>query len=405
MELPQQLNIDLGGEIARGYELRQNARIKNLQMLAAQNELDQKRQLQALYTGVLSGDKQAEQSLAMQAPNAYESLQKQRIQTAQLGGKIAYTINQTPLALRNKVIADFKKSNPDLPISDQWYDGMYEAELAPLINQAREVEDIAKELMPEYKTEETSSGLMIFNKKTGEFKPATLEGKQLGIYQKPPSTVVNFNNTQESEYNKTIGKEFATIDTDFYKKITEKGQSAQNQKNSLDIIENSLAQIGTTGKLTGISANIANAANQLGIKVDTNKLANIETVQAEISKLVVPQAKDLGPNPSNTDRDFIGKMVPNLGNTQEANQLNILFSKKVIERNIQLDEAANQMRNAGKSPFEIRKALSTYNYNNPIFSKKDFDVAKNIGKQKNTQNKTFNAPRIRTYNFQTGTFE
>ena len=114
---------------------------------------------------------------------------------------------------------------------------------------------------------------------------------------------------------------------------------------------------------------------------------------------------EYNPNPSNTDRDFIGKMVPNLGNTEEANKLNIRFSKKVHERNIQLDEAANQMRSAGKSPFEIKKALSTYNYNNPIFSTEDFDAAKTIGKQKNTQNKTFNAPRIRIYNPQTGTLE
>ena len=145
MELPQQQNIDLGGAVMRGYEFGQNARMKNLQMLAAQNEIDQKRQMNSLYSLASTGDQNATRQLAAIAPDAYKGLQQQKFDEAQLAGQLAETIRKTPLPYRNKVIANLKERNPNLPISDQWYEGMDEAELSPLITQARKIEDIAKE--------------------------------------------------------------------------------------------------------------------------------------------------------------------------------------------------------------------------------------------------------------------
>lgn len=145
MELPQQNNVDLGGSIMRGYEFGQNARMKNLQMLAAQTELEQRKNLQALYTGALAGDERSKQALAMQAPEAYKGLQQRQEDLAMSYGQIATTIKNTPLPYKNKVIQSLKAKNPNLPISDQWYDGMAEEELAPLINGARKVEDLAKQ--------------------------------------------------------------------------------------------------------------------------------------------------------------------------------------------------------------------------------------------------------------------
>ena len=145
MELPQQQNIDLGGAVMKGYEFGQNARMNNLKMLAAQNEIDQKRQMNSLYSLASTGDQNATRQLAAIAPDAYKGLQQQKFDEAQFRGNLAYTVSKTPLPLKNKLIASIKKEHPDLPISDQWYEGMYEAELAPLINQARKVDDMAKE--------------------------------------------------------------------------------------------------------------------------------------------------------------------------------------------------------------------------------------------------------------------
>ena len=119
--------------------------MKNLQMLAAQTELEQRKNLLALYTGALAGDERSKQALAMQAPDAYKGLQQRQQDIAMQYGQIATTIKNTPLPYKNKVIQSLKAKNPNLPISDQWYDGMAEEELAPLINGARKVEDLAKE--------------------------------------------------------------------------------------------------------------------------------------------------------------------------------------------------------------------------------------------------------------------
>lgn len=386
MDYPQQQTPNLVGAIQGGYELAQNSKMNNLKMLAAQQEVDQKNQLQSLYKLASTGNPQAVQQLSMVAPQAYEGLQKYQNYKVQKGGQLANSILVAPEPVRpelyQKAIEAYKSEfgvSPNIPSE---YSPEAAVHLKSIVAQARQVEDVAKEQQVEYSSQETSGGLMNFNKKTGEYTPAQSGGRNLGVYVKPPTSVVNVNNTTESEYNKTVGKENAIIDTDFYKTISTRGASAQNQQNSLDIIENSLNQIGTTGKLTEASAGIGNIANQLGIKVDQNKLANIGTVQSEIAKLVVPQAKDLGPNPSNTDRDFIGKMVPQLSDTKEANQLKIQFSRKVNQRNIQLDAAANDMRAKGATPFQIKKALSDYNNANPIFTPQDFEAAKNIGKAK-----------------------
>ena len=145
MELPQQNNVDLSGSITRGYEFGQNARMNNLKMLTAQHELEQKKNLQALYTGALAGDERSKQALAMQAPDAYKGLHQRQEDLAMSYGQIATTIKNTPLPYKNKVIQSLKAKNPNLPISDQWYEGMAEEELAPLINGARKVEDLAKQ--------------------------------------------------------------------------------------------------------------------------------------------------------------------------------------------------------------------------------------------------------------------
>ena len=386
MEYPMQQAPNLAGAIQGGFQMGQEAKMNNLKALALERENTQKNELQSLYKMAATGNSQAVQQLSMVAPQAYEGLQKYQTYKIQRGGQLANSVLDAPEPVRpelyQKAIETFKSEfgvSPNIPSE---YSPEAAAHLKAIVAQARQVEDVAKERQVEYSPQETSSGLMNFNKKTGEYIPAQSGGRNLGVYVKPPTSVVNVNNTTESEYNKTVGKENAIIDTDFYKTISTRGASAQNQQNSLDIIENSLNQIGTTGKLTEASAAISNIANQLGVKVDQNKLANIGTFQSEVAKLVVPQAKDLGPNPSNTDRDFISKMVPQLNDTKEANQLKIQFSRKVNQRNIQLDAAANDMRAKGATPFQIKKALSDYNNANPIFTPQDFEAAKNIGKVK-----------------------
>jgi len=148
-ELIQQQPVNLVGAIQSGYEIGQNARMNNLKMLAAQQEMEQKNQLQALYKSAAAGSPEATQQLSMVAPDAYKGLKDYQTYKVKRGGQMFGSVLNTPLPHRPKEwkanIAEFKKEfgeNPD--IADEWSPEA-EQHLRSLVTQAREVEDLAKQ--------------------------------------------------------------------------------------------------------------------------------------------------------------------------------------------------------------------------------------------------------------------
>lgn len=149
MDYPQQQTPNLVGAIQGGYELAQNSKMNNLKMLAAQQEMDQKNQLQSLYKLASTGNPQAVQQLSMVAPQAYEGLQKYQNYKVQKGGQLANSILVAPEPVRpelyQKAIEAYKSEfgvSPNIPSE---YSPEAAVHLKSIVAQARQVEDVAKE--------------------------------------------------------------------------------------------------------------------------------------------------------------------------------------------------------------------------------------------------------------------
>lgn len=227
---------------------------------------------------------------------------------------------------------------------------------------------------------DTTQGVVSIDPSTGVASPISMNGKALMPYRKP-DTVVNVNNQQETQYQKQTGEDLAKMDVKYLQDISDKGSAAQQKLSYLDVLDKSLDQIGKTGKLTEFGAAIGNAANQLGIEVDKNKLANVANFQAESNRIILPDVKSLGFNPSNTDREFLVKIAPNIGETFEANKLKIGFARRIAQREQEVGQYADDLRSNGFSPFEIKKAIKqNFGQNNPVFKEEDFKQAESIGK-------------------------
>lgn len=230
-----------------------------------------------------------------------------------------------------------------------------------------------------YQAQETADGLQAFDPFTGQLTPTGV-----GVYQKPPTSVVNVNNIAESEYSKATGKALGESDVKYYQDIVDKGDKARQQSSTLDAVENALDSIGTTGKFTGIGAVIGNVANQAGFEVvDKKKLANVELAKGELNKLVLPETKALGTGNGFTDKDreFLSQTFPQITDSYQGNKLKITLARKVNKRQIDVNEYADSLREQGASPFDIKKSIAKKYKDNPVFTKEDFELAKNPNQQ------------------------
>jgi len=229
-----------------------------------------------------------------------------------------------------------------------------------------------------YQAQETADGLQAFDPNTGQLIPTGV-----GVYQKPPTSVVNVNNIAESEYSKATGKGLGESDVKYYQDIVDKGDKARQQSSTLDAVENALDSIGNTGKFTGIGAVIGNAANQAGFEVDKKKLANVELAKGELNKLVLPETKALGTGNGFTDKDreFLSQTFPQITDSYQGNKLKITLARKVNKRQIAVSEYADSLREQGASPFDIKKSIAKKYKDDPVFTKEDFELAKNPNQQ------------------------
>jgi hypothetical protein len=105
-----------------------------------------------------------------------------------------------------------------------------------------------------------------------------------------------------------------------------------------------------TGTFASGRAAVGNLFGTIGIASSKDKLAvaNSEQYEKYAGNLLLDKIKKLGTNPSNTDREFIAKIIPQLENSAQARQelINYMAQKaqEVISETTRLDQYAREKR-------------------------------------------------------------
>lgn len=206
--------------------------------------------------------------------------------------------------------------------------------------------------------------------------PTSPEGKQ--IYAEklrketthapaPSATVVN---KQEGEEAKKVGGFFGEA----YADIQKAGFNANAKIARGDRLSALLDGV-DTGKFTPVGVEVAKAAKALGLNID-DKLPNKEAAQALSGEMALELRNPSGgagmPGAmSDSDRNFLAKMVPGLEATPDGRKLIIDTSKKLAQRDQVVAKMARAYRTKNGSLNEgFYDELATYSAANPLFADK-----------------------------------
>lgn len=190
----------------------------------------------------------------------------------------------------------------------------------------------------------------------GEFVPnVPFQQYELG---KANASAARTQNNLINSGPKAFDTELGKLDAEQLGKWREGAQSGQA---SLAIVKN-LRDAETAGAYSGGTANIrANVANLLnGLTGATPKgLVGSQLYNAEASKLVLEKIKTLGANPSNADREFIEKTVPQLGQSAQARKQLADFIEQKSNQAIDLYGRADKhaRTNSGLGGFNMLQSM------------------------------------------------
>jgi len=181
------------------------------------------------------------------------------------------------------------------------------------------------------------------NSRTGEIRQAVV---------RPPVTnnVTTVNNAGPRAFETELGK----LDAEQLGKWRDNALSGQQ---TLGIVEN-LRSAAKSGVFSGGGAQAKTAVASWinGITGATPKNAvGSELFNAEASKLVLEKVKSLGANPSNADREFIEKTVPQLTNSPQARDALVDFLERKARASISLYQSADShaRKNNGLKGFNM----------------------------------------------------
>lgn len=148
--------------------------------------------------------------------------------------------------------------------------------------------------------------------------------------------VTNVNNIGPKEFEKELGKMDA-------EKLGEFRKNAEAGQGMLGTVANLREAINKGVYSGGLADQKTAAANLInGITGVTPKgLVGSQLFNAEASKLVLDSIKLLGANPSNADRDFINKTVPQLATSPQARDALIGYLEQKANKNIELFQKAD----------------------------------------------------------------
>lgn len=159
-----------------------------------------------------------------------------------------------------------------------------------------------------------------------------------------------------------------------FKKLIEGRQAASNMLDTLNNVEQNLKGY-ETNKLTPLTADIAAWAKPMGLNIDPT-LPNKEAFRAVAGQLALGLRNTgtgggMPGSLSDSDREFLRSMAPNLSNTTEGNRLIIDYSKKVTERQLEMAQRAEEYVKEHGDFRGFRKEWDAYAKEHPLFTKKD----------------------------------
>lgn len=215
------------------------------------------------------------------------------------------------------------------------------------------------------KTGNPFSDLVLRGPDGGMTPNAPLVGVRTGIARagKPVISVDARNyNTQESEQSKVYGKQLGEIRGT----ITQAGIDAPKRMAQLDRMDELLSGV-DGGRLSPAGAELASAANSLGIKIDP-KLGNKQGAEA----LAIEMALKMRPPSSGpmTDKDFDNflKTVPSLAKTSEGRAQISKTMRAALQRDMEAAKFSRDYarQNGGVIDDNYFEALADFYGKNPV---------------------------------------
>lgn len=122
-----------------------------------------------------------------------------------------------------------------------------------------------------------------------------------------------------------------------WRKNAEAGQSAMNTVSNLRA---AIAQGVYSGGGANLKTDAANIVNGL-TGATTKNLPGSQLFNAEASKLLLDNIKALGTNPSNADRDFLSKTIPNISHSPQARDQLLDYMEKKATQSMDLYQRAD----------------------------------------------------------------
>lgn len=218
---------------------------------------------------------------------------------------------------------------------------------------------------PLQKTGNPFSDLVVRDQNGNIVPNAPLASTKAGIARagKPEITVDARNyNTQESEQSKVYGKQLGEIRGT----ITQAGIDAPKRMAQLDRMDELLTGI-DGGRFAPAGAEVASAANSLGIKIDP-KLGNKQAAEA----LAIEMALKMRPPGSGpmTDKDFDNflKTVPSLAKTSEGRAQITKTMRAALQRDMEAAKFSRDYakQNGGVIDDNYFEALADFYGKNPV---------------------------------------
>lgn len=172
--------------------------------------------------------------------------------------------------------------------------------------------------------------------------------------EKASRSAARNNNTVINAGPKAFETELGKLDAEKLGQLRTAAEGANSTLATIDNLRGALA----SGVFDGGGAQTKTAiANMLyGLTgVEMNQLPGSQRFNAEASKLILDRVKTLGANPSNADREFIERTVPNLATSAQARSDLIDYMERQARKQVGLyrDADAHARKNSGLGGFDF----------------------------------------------------
>lgn len=181
--------------------------------------------------------------------------------------------------------------------------------------------------------------IMRQNPQTGKQERVPFNG---GVDRTTARTNVDARNMSESKFM----QELAVLDAKQVADAFKTREAAIGELDTLSKMSRLNQQQMTTGAFASGRVAVGNLLSTIGIASDKDKIATSksEEYQKYAGSLLLDKIKKLGTNPSNTDREFVARIIPQLENSAQARQELLDYmaakAKEVISETTRLEEYA-----------------------------------------------------------------